>query len=382
MDNPPWTDYGTQPYRLELTMSKPLSAFGFEFYKDNPGSATVSYYNDTVLVHQRTATTSHGPGYGDPTLVAVRLTDASFNRVVVQTNDNALFFANMRYVLADDFRVVCDSTRLTRGNTVRCAMRAGSVIADPRWEFSNDSLDLAIPSIADTVWEGPLVISGTVVGTASLRGEQQSDSVTLAVVDRPWRALGVRMPSTLPTVHASDPSLPAVPVFQHHLGFSLMKVGVQPPEFSPRVRKIAAGPNRGLWFFGELPLEFTTWYVAINGPALRSTSAWRLTFPSGISMTSRCTRSQLDRLRGLVEQHEGTRPDTHRDSHTRVFRDVVDSVGVPMIERAVYGIRPTPDQLIAQINERADVYSRYQIDSTSRNPIQSLGCDFGLRPNP
>ena len=79
--------------------------------------------------------------------------------------------------------------------------------------------------------------------------------------------------------------------------------------------------------------------------------------------------------------HEGTEPDNQPNSHTRVFRDFVDSLGISMIEAAVWGVLPSPNDIIAEIDSRARAHSSFAIDSTGRNPL-SLPCDLRLAPNP
>lgn len=401
------------PLAITIRSSRLLTILGIEVsgfatdrhdgygYQDG-GSFTLQYYRDSAtvvasasasvgklagaqslaasgLVHTRTASADQ---WNDVTFVGTEI-PGGFNRVVVTGSSYLAALVNVRYRLAAKLTVKCNPASVERGTDVRCVMSAGGPISSPEWSFRNDSV-VGDPPIdgGDTVWTGPVAIGGTVIGKADVGGQSMTDTAKIAVTDRPWRANGKRIATTLPTVLLQSPALPPYPRVQHDLGRAVMQVDVDRPVSNPLVRHISAGPNTGFDYFSDMPLVYREWKVDINEAALRSTSAWRLSFPSGITMTGTCTRSQLDRLRALLEAHEGTEPDRHSNSHTRIFRDFVDSAGVTLIERAVYGVNPSPSTILGQINNGAVAHSRLQTDSTSRNPLNSLNCNLNLLPNP
>ena len=143
---------------------------------------------------------------------------------------------------------------------------------------------------------------------------------------------------------------------------------------------MSEGPNTGFYYYTAQPLAFVTWEVSVNAVATTPGSAWWNSFPTSTS-GNRCTRAQLGPLRGLIAEHEGTQPENQPNSHTRVFRDVVDTLGISMIEAAVWGVEPSPCEIVRQINFQAKAHSSKQVDSTSRNPL-TLPCDLGLLANP
>ena len=383
MDNPPWTMSGNQPYRLELTMSERLSALGFELrfdYSDPLLPVTVSYFQDTTLVYQRTAEDN----WAEPTLVAMRLSDATFNRVVLSGIGNAFYFANFRYILADTLKVQCTPSTVLRGESVRCVMRtgAGAPLSNPQWEFHSDSVPNALQFEGDTVWEGPMAIGGTVAGSAIVGGQKLSDSASVIVRPRPWRANGVVMAKTSPSALSRTGRLREFPRIQGDLGYILMSVAVRPPASDPMVQLVREGPNTSLAFYTGMPLIYDSWSYEINDAALASGSTWRRSFPTGIVLSSTCSQTQLAPLRRLVEEHEGTDPNRYLDSHARIFRDYVDTAGVPQIERAVYEALPIPAKIVAQITESAVQHAKFQTDSTARNPLNRLRCSMNLLGNP
>ena len=385
-----WTS-ADPPISVTLRSSRPLTVLGFELSGFSTasanyapgGSMNVAYYRDSVLMHTRTVTADQ---WNDVVFVGTEIR-GGFNRVVISGDNYLVSLGNVRFRPAPSLSVTCSPKSVLRGNEIRCEMSLtdGGSLTVPSWRFESTApLDPTTPEpslTGSSVWSGPLVISGKVWGAAMLNGRRDSASVDVRADPRPWFASGVRMPRTVPT-YVGQGSLPAQPVYMKDLGAAAMKVGFDPQlcTSNPLCTSITQGPNQGLYYYSAQPLVFTRWAVEINVTATTPGSLWWNSFPVHPTGTT-CTRAQLAPLRALIEAHEGTQPDNQPNSHTRVFRDFVDSLGITMIETAVWGATPFPSTIVDQINARAVAHSGVQIDSTGRNPL-ALPCNLGLKANP
>ena len=339
-DNPPFSESGSQSYHLELQMSKPLSAFGFEVQYEEPlNVATVSYYKDTALVYQRVA--PFDPD--EPTLVAVKLDGATFNRVVLDGVGNWLYFANFRYVLGDDLSVLCSPSTLDRGALTDCQMtvRGPGAVTARSWRFDNPAVDReyleSVPSPTTAQWAGEMGVSGTVWAFATIAGRRDSASTTITVRDRDWVAAGLvadRVPSV--TVGPVEPPV-TIPSTGEDLGNAYNDGTYDNVCVEPKCRFIASGPNGGLGIYYQHPFSVTGHFVELNYTAFAAGSLWRQSFPL-TQVNGRCARGQVPAsLQSMIEMHEGTNVEAHRDSHTRIWRDAFDTLGARMFERVVIG---------------------------------------------
>ena len=376
---------------LNLRLSSPLKSFGLEIESEcgYGDCATIhayaEYFNHDTLI--ASTTTSLPDSRGAARLVALRSTGKPFDRVQLRVMDNAgvkevFAIARIRYALASRLNVSCTPNSVTRGEDVRCVMSRtnGGTLTEPSWRFENPQLDPGITftypeygDVPDTVWAGPLAVGGTVRAYAKLDGVMDSASTALSVLPRPWRTTYPIGPHQ-PVRYLGQGSLNPIPPSVGSFGNAYMGLDLQILCRAPVCRRIDQGPNRKLKYYLTPPITHAEYDVAINVVALAPGSSWRMSLPVN-RVGGRCSASDAASLplQSLIEQHEGLDPDTHVNSHTRVFRDVVDSIGPRTMEAAVEGVLPGPRALIAMVDNLALSESKRIVDDTlpgTRNPLR------------
>lgn len=375
---------------LNLGFSSPLKWFGIEiesecYYGDCATlHAYAEYFNRDTLI--ASTTTSLPDTRGGARLVALRSDGKSFDRVRVRVMDNAgvkeiFAIAHIRYAVASKLRVTCTPNSVTRSDEIRCAMRAPapSTVEAISWRFENPQVDTEVHLVypeygetPDTVWAGPLVIGGTVWGFGKVDGAADSAQASVSGRSRPWRQTFPTGPR--PTVsYLGQGALPPVPLDGSKFGKTEITLDLQLCR-DPFCKRVDRGPNRKLKYYLSLPYYYKQFDVSINIIALAPGSWWRNSLPS-TRQNGRCSRSDVASigLFSMIEQHEGRNPDVHVNSHTRVFRDVVDTIGPTIIEAAIDGVIPRPDSLVSLLSAAADAESRRVVDDTSaggRNPLK------------
>ncbi|MBI2796815.1 MAG: hypothetical protein HYX65_08940 [Gemmatimonadetes bacterium] len=287
-------------------------------------------------------------------------------------------------------RLTCDSTvsgviQVTRTSIAGCAVAATSGSVPPTgivWRFS--SPDLVDSSIVDASsgdhWQGPLVLSGRITVRAQLGGVRDSVSVDARVLPRPWLLFpSYHFPTAAPdpvTVGPPNPELPDTVVKRDDIGAARRQLATNPcVAVAPTcLYTVASGPNRGL-AIGLAPFQIIRDTVWINDVALAPGSIYMLLHDQPPGPLNYCTRAILEAYPLLlkVEEHEGTHPASQVDSHTRIFRDAMDSLALPIFERYVQGAKANED-LVAMTNA---VKARAALEAAStdlpqspRNPLQ------------
>jgi hypothetical protein len=288
--------------------------------------------------------------------------------------------------VAPGLQMLCVPVDVERGSSVTCTMSGvgGAVLTNPRWSFDGPTLGnlvsrpISYPSSGTDpeakTWSGIIVAPGMVTAFADVSGRAEKVEVSLTVRPRPWRANGLLSPR-MNVTQLGQGTRPAFPLVASDLGMAYLNIEL--PRCSlPQCVFLTSGPNRGLGYYTSPPLQLKEYSVEINELALAPNSAWRNSFAASRA-NGRCSRAEVDalNLRELVAKHEGTDPDTQRDSHTRIFRDALDTAGVRLMETAVIGVYPTPSDLLAQVMSIAfrDA-SQIDVANSPRNPVRIVGC--------
>lgn len=399
------------PLAITIRSSRLLTILGIEVsgfatdlhdgygYQDG-GSFTLQYYRDSAppvasassaasaiggaqslaasgLVHTRTVSADQ---WNDVAFVGTEI-PGGFNRVVVTGSSYLAALVNVRYRLSDSLSVACTpSGPITRGDRVTCRMSAGAATVSSRsWRFDNDSADRAVldfyPTPDNPEWSGPLALPGKIWAFATVNGRRDSASTSVTIRARDWIAAGLRS-TPVPVTLLGQGGLLVPPIASSDLGSAVSKPTFR--EYScelPECALIAEGPNTGLGYMVTFPISIDFHKVAINVMALTPGSAWLSSFPQS-QVNGRCASANVQNLLSLVENHEGTSIETQRDSHTRIWRDAIDTLGAQRMERAVFNAKPEPFDLFKSVDIDALIEAKIIDDTTRgtrgwlRNPVK------------
>ena len=220
--------------------------------------------------------------------------------------------------------VECSPSTVTRGSPVSCLARPGDstvTMENLVWTFASEAVSLDdLPS--DNPLAGPLVMSGTLTAEATVNGvDGIMESVLLSVNPRDWS--NEKWTFDVVDYSTEDP-LPIRPESDAHLG------DFQPEHFnSPNLNAsqypIGSGPNKGVYYTQAFPPAPVTGRVRINRQAIQSAEF--------LAIQTSCTAADLAGLIPKIEAHEGL--NLEADSHSRVFRDTMWSLGGPAMEGIV-----------------------------------------------
>ena len=378
--------------RMEIFFSSPVSSVTVTIHDPTFGGNSVEAINSAgQLIDSRAFTGNNQPGVysADTRTVSATPMGGRIARVVLIPADADYVAYSFSFRLGNvEFTVTCLPASVERAQTVACEMKVsgGASLTAPEWEFDSPSIGPFVsrpirypsPSSSDavsTTWSGVMALSGTVTGSAVVNGQRVSEQASISVTPRPWRTAGIR--AARPTVnYLGQGVLPTVPTKDANLGQAAMGARLLTcPDPGVGCFFVPDGPNRGLGYYLSIPIALSL-DVSINEAALAPNSPWRMSFPSARS-NGRCSRADIEgvNLRELVLQHEGLNPDVHQNSHTRIYRDAMDSTGVTIMEAAVIGGIPTVEDLFNRAFSASSKEGLTIDDSTSRrNPIRLPAC--------
>ncbi len=384
---------GTNASRqMEVSFSSPVTSVTVTIHDPTYSGNTVQALNAAgALVALEAFTGNNQPGVysADTRTVSATSTSGLISRIVLIPADLDYVAYSLSFRVGQvDFTVSCLPATVQRGETIMCSMALsdGTAPKDPEWTFDSPSISDELPrpirypgaSGSDTpmtTWFGEIVISGEVTGSALINGQRVTERATVAVTPRAWRSSGIQVQRRA-VDYVGQGALPSVPTKDEDLGKADLGARLlRCNESGAGCSFITRGPNRGLGYLTLMPITLSL-AVSINETALAVNSSWRQSFPSS-RVNGRCARSDIEgiNLRDLVLQHEGLNPDVHVNSHTRIFRDAMDTTGVSIMETGVYGAIPTVASLFEQANAAAFLDAK-QIDQASslRNPLRLPGC--------
>jgi hypothetical protein len=326
------------------------------------------------------------PGFEGYSLASGTLT-GEFTSVVLTPGDEDYVGYSMYVTAAVDtgpprLDVDCDPAVVERGKSVTCSMRVtgGQTPKEPEWTFDSPGLSADLGGqirypysdgdSASTTWSGTMVVSGSVSGSALIDGKRVADTARVEVTPRQWRAQNVLAQPRNVSFGGQGP-LPPLPPVESELGRAVMNANlIRCGAAGSSCQFVSSGPNKSLGYYLSPPLRLDL-LVYLNDSALATNSAWRQSFGSS-RVDGRCSRTDIDspNLRDLVAQHEGLNPDVHRNSHTRIYRDVMDTLGVTLLETAVIGVVPGVDSLLTRARNAA-LHESQTIDApnSTRNPF-------------
>ena len=374
--------------RMEIFFSSPVSSVTVTIHDPTFGGNSVNAINAAgALIDSKAFTGNNQPGVysSDTRMVSATPLGGQISRVVLIPADADYVAYSFSFRLGEvEFTVMCLPSSVERAQMVTCEMKVsgGSALTAPEWEFDSPAISQDLPrpirypgasgsDAPSATWSGIMAVSGTVKGSVTVSGRRVSEQATITVTSRPWRASGV-LAARPAVVYLGQGSHPPIPLVSTDLGHAYFSAPVLTCSDARRgCVSISSGPNRGLIFSSAFPLSLGL-EVSINETALASNSTWRQSFPSS-RINGRCSRSDVDgvNLRDLIVQHEGLNPDIHPNSHTRIFRDAMDSTGVTIMEAAVVGLVPSFDDLVTQAYDAAYKDAKQIDDSTSlRNPAR------------
>lgn len=281
--------------------------------------------------------------------------------------------------------------QVARGNVAHCEVvvvpedaRATAKLEVSGWQFMPSDPGVGNPPVgtisrtanrSSTVWEGPMVVDGTVMVEGTLDGKPFKSTAPIAVAARAWgnKAIAIE-------VIQNDPGkLPPEPTgFEGQLGatYPSLKFNLENMGF------VSDGPNTGLVYFKEVPVSLK-FVVSVNTAALSANSAfWQIQPPTTREINGKkiCGRNTFSRVLQLAYKHEGlSRQD--KNSHVQIFTDTFEREmrrEAALLERMVgNGDIADPLALPERWFNLANKESEAMDNDSGRNVITnvSMGCD-------
>lgn len=262
-----------------------------------------------------------------------------------------------------------ERVRVQRADAVRCEVSGSDEIVG--WEFVADSNSYRNPApdatpFMQTVWQGPMVLSGTVTVRARIAGREESKSVKVDIDPRDWSGMQMnRQVAEEPNSH-----LPLNPDSVRQLGdiHQRMNLIVSRDRWQP----IFSGPNANLAYFVSLPNEYEA-AIHVNRAALSpGSNFWNGQRTSqGNSGVVECLQRPED-ISGFIPvilRHEGIGYDPK--SHAYLYLAKAQEVGNARFEQVVgTDVRNLADQaepIANEVDSLAAIASA-QADSTGFRP--------------
>lgn len=251
-----------------------------------------------------------------------------------------------------------DSVRITRADNLRCAVTGTTDVIG--WEFVAESGEYRNPSEGATpfkglVWEGKVVLSGTVTVSARIDGQEDASSVVVTVGSREWT--GKTMQRQAAEEPTSDPHLPERPDSVRQLGHieNFLDREVSRDKWDP----ILSGPNANLAYLVDLPASYRG-VIHVNRAALSVGSDFWNAQPTRqrSSGVVDCLRRAED-ITGFIPvilRHEGVGFDPK--SHAYLFVEEAERAGNSQFESVVatslQGLEAQADTVIQSLNASAN----------------------------
>jgi len=214
------------------------------------------------------------------------------------------------------FQVHCSPENVIRAETVSCIARQGEGAAPTtvHWEFrSNDTLapGYQYSEVRDSLWRGPLLVSGWIVARAGSASAPSVDSTLVSAVARDWSSqFPVEFTISEVKSQYADPA-----AADSQLGYQTSRV-----RYLSEPVTAAEGPNSGMYYYDSFPyaIDFN---VALHRLSMRRQSKfWRM---QPFARTVRDSVVYCPRVRVVsdtvgVKAHEGFKI-TDVNSHTEVY---------------------------------------------------------------
>jgi hypothetical protein len=226
-----------------------------------------------------------------------------------------------------------DSIRITRADNVRCVVTGTTDVVG--WDYVAEGTSYRNPAAGANpfkglVWEGKVVVGGTVTVRARTSDSVESKSVSVGVAARSWSGM------TMPRIIAEQPNdhLPARPDSVHHLGdiHQVMQLYLSRDKWEP----ILSGPNANLAYLVKVPAEYEA-IVHVNRVALSvGSDFWNAQYKRQRSSgVVDCLQREVD-VPGFIPEilrHEGIGFDPK--SHAYLYVSEAERVGNPGWEQVV-----------------------------------------------
>ena len=291
--------------------------------------------------------------------------------------------------------LACTPSSVIRTHSVRCtATLSGSPAAVTQWKFVPDESQTYSAFVrpdeqSSAVWEGPMIIAGRVVVSATIAGAPYSDTAAIDVGARNFSTEVV----TLVHPDSGQGLLPDSAVYEDDLG------SAQPRIHPDNGQMVASGPNYGFWYH-DGPPGYVDVTLHFNRKELKDSSKFWLRMPSVDSQRvgfpyPHCGRPRMDTITKLVEKHEGKNGRADINSHveifTRVFERLVraggDSVYYkdPSLAGSNWGRKPWIDRWVLIAAESSATIDSAGHPRSSLNIIQipaNLPCLLDLKKRP
>ena len=232
--------------------------------------------------------------------------------------------------------LTCTPASVIRGEPTSCTaspMPTGATLEVQEWSFLGAGGLTVNEESNESVWSGPLVVSGTVTVRALVDGTEMTSDAIVSVGARNWSAV---RPS-FDVVDAS-PGLRAEPRPTEIGQFGAVQFEVTADGAVAAVTEVPSGPNAGLHYLTAIPYGVRA-RVFVNTVALRVGSAFWFTQPrrrrTNAAGEDLCSRADVVPFIGVVRIHEGMT--FASGSHTRFYRDKLFELAGPSLENVVMG---------------------------------------------
>ncbi|MGH7530552.1 MAG: hypothetical protein ACREMN_09250 [Gemmatimonadales bacterium] len=280
----------------------------------------------------------------------------------------------------------CVPEQVQRAQTVTCTASgepSDATIVIQQWRFTPDDTRLRPIERSmgqdELTWSGPMVTSGTVTVNGTVNGQAGEATAHIAVTDRgPLTATFETPPVTDDDDMSERPYQVAGERGLHHIGH--IHSANHFLRFPGRLAVIGQGPNGGLGYYTANPYD-PSWKIHINLSQLQANSdlahLQRESAPA-FERTVSCLRSQLPRLVGTIELHEGST--MHPNSHAGRYAAKFNELAGPIIERLV--IQDDPDAETSAALEPVITAASTEADKTDDEGFSLIPCTLVLFPAP